>query len=68
MRSTYIYLGYVLCGYIEHGVVIVVLFPLQAQVLHWKCFKKLQHVYGTQLWRVIEPTLDAIVAGIKVHI
>ena len=54
--------------WVEHGVVIVVLFPLQAQVLHWKCFKKLQHVYGTQLWSVIESTLDAIVAGIKVHI
>ena len=43
------------------------MFPLQAQVLHWKCFKKLQHVYGTQLWTVIELTLDAIVAGIKVY-
>ena len=43
------------------------MFLLQAQVLHWKCFKKLQHVYGTQLWSVIEPTLDVIVAGIKVN-
>ena len=56
----------------EHGVVTVVLhtivmFPIQAQVLQWKCFKKLQHVYGTQLWTVIELTLDAIVAGIKVR-
>ena len=42
--------------------------PLQAQDLQWKCFKKLrvQHVYDTQLWSVIEPTLDAILAGIKV--
>ena len=45
-----------------------VILPLQAQVLHWKCFKKLEHIYGTQLWSVIEPTLDAIVAGIKVHL
>ena len=51
-------------------VVIVVFYvyvwPLQAQVLHWKYLKKLEHVYGTQLWSVIEPTLDVIVAGIKV--
>ena len=69
MRTlTYVHILGLCAMWVEHGVVIVVLFPLQAQVLHWKCFKKLQHVYGTQLWRVIEPTLDAIVAGIKVHI
>ena len=59
--------------WVEHGAIktwsdhcIYQMLPLQAQVLQWKCFKKLQHVYDTQLWSVIEPTLDAIVAGIKV--
>ena len=43
-------------------------FPLQAQVLHWKCFKRLEHIYGTQLWKVMEQTLDVIVAGIRVSL
>ena len=60
--------------WVEHGAIktwsdhcMYQMFPLQAQVLQWKCFKKLQHVYDTHLWSVIEPTLDAIVAGIKVR-
>ena len=44
------------------------IFPLQAQVLHWKCLKQVEHIYGTQLWTVMQQTLDVIVAGIKVNL
>ena len=47
-------------------IVAIFILLFQAHILQWKCFKKLQHVYNTQLWSVIEPTIDAIVAGIKV--
>lgn len=46
----------------------VICFLLQAQVLHWKCLSKVKHIYGTQLWTVMQQTLDVIVAGIKVNL
>ena len=48
-------------------IIAYVSFSLQARTLHWRCISTLPHIYNTQLWTVMEPTLDAIGAGIRVN-
>ena len=44
------------------------IFSLQANMLHWRCLNRLKHIYGTQLWTIMQQTLDVIVNGIQVCI
>lgn len=39
----------------------------QAQVLCWRCFSKVHHICDKQLWEIMQQTMNAIIAGIKVN-